>query len=64
MIIIENHIDKIEVLSSGHIQIREIVRAIEDGNVKSESFSRRVIEPNSDLTGESEKVVGIANIVW
>jgi len=57
-------IDKIEVLEFGQIQIREVVRIVEDGNELSASYNRSSLVPEQDLTGQDPKVVAIANAVW
>lgn len=57
-------IDKIEVLELGHIQIREVVRIVEDGNELSASYNRSSLYPGQDLTGQDAKVTAIAKAVW
>jgi hypothetical protein len=57
-------IDKIEILEFGQIQIREVVRIVEDGNELSASYNRSSLVPEQDLTGQDPKVVAIANAVW
>jgi len=57
-------IDKIEVLESGHIQIRRVDKILEDGKEISKSYHRHVLSPDDDLTGQNERVIAIANIVW
>ena len=57
-------IDKIEVLECGQIQIREVVRIVEDGSELSASYNRSSLVPEQDLTGQDPKVVAIANAVW
>ena len=57
-------IDKIEVLESGSIQIRQATRILEDDVVLSTSYHRHVLERGADLTGEDPRVVAIANAAW
>ena len=57
-------IDKIEILESGSIQIRQATRILEDGEVLSTSYHRHVLERGADLTGEDSRVVAIANAAW
>ena len=57
-------IDKIEVLESGSIQVRQATRVLEDGEVLSTSYHRHVLERDADLTNEDPKVVAIANAAW
>jgi predicted component of type VI protein secretion system len=57
-------IDKIEVLESGSIQVRQATRVLEDGEVLSTSYHRHVLEKDADLTNEDSKVVAIATAAW
>lgn len=57
-------IDKIEVLESGSIQVRQATRVIEDGEVLSTSYHRHVLQPGDDLTAEDPKVAAIAHSIW
>jgi len=57
-------IDKIEVLESGSIQVRQATRVLEDGEVLSTSYHRHVLEKDADLTNEDPKVVTIATAAW
>ena len=57
-------IDKIEVLESGAVQIREATRVLEDDVVLSTSYHRHVLEKNADLTNENPKVAAIATAAW
>jgi hypothetical protein len=57
-------IDKIEVLESGSIQVRQATRVLEDDVVLSTSYHRHVLERDADLTNEDPKVVAIATAAW
>ena len=57
-------IDKIEILESGAVQIREATRVLEDDVVLSTSYHRHVLEKNADLTNEDPKVAAIATAAW
>ena len=57
-------IDKIEVLESGSIQVRQATRVLEDGEVLSTSYHRHVLERDADLTNEDPRVVAIATAAW
>ena len=57
-------IDKMEVLEDGQIQIRTANRILEDGEVISQSFHRKVITPLDNISGEDAKVQAIANAHW
>jgi len=56
--------DKIEIVGPyKHIQVRS-ARVIFDGDTEiSRSFSRHVVAPNDDITGESAEVQAICNAV-
>ena len=57
-------IDKIEVLESGSIQVRQAIRILEDGEVLSTSYHRHVLSPGDDLTNEDPKVAAVATAAW
>ena len=57
-------IDKVEVLESGSIQVRQATRVLEDGVVLSTSYYRHVLSPGDDLTNEDPKVVAVATAAW
>jgi hypothetical protein len=51
--------DKIEVIESGHIQIRKAIRVVENGSVIAQSYERKVIAPGDDYSGEDARVQAI-----
>ena len=56
--------DKIEIVGDfKHIQVRTAVVIKRDGAEISRSFSRHVVAPNDDITGESTEVQAICNAV-
>ena len=57
-------IDKIEVLESGSIQVRQATRVLEDGEVLSTSYHRHVLEKDADLSNEDPKVAAVATAAW
>ena len=57
-------IDKIEVLETGHIQVRQATKIVEDGKELSKSYHRHVLSPGDDLEGQDPKVIAIAKAVW
>lgn len=57
-------IDKIEIIESNHIQVRQITRIVEDGAELSASYHRWSLAPGDDLTGQDPKVAAIAAAVW
>ena len=56
-------IDQITVLEDGQIQVRQATRIMEDGVKLSETFHRHVVVPGDVLTGESARVMTIAQVV-
>ena len=57
-------VDKIEVVG-WNVQVREATYFEEDGQpASSKSFSRYVLNPDSDLTDQPQRVVDVANGAW
>ncbi len=57
-------IDKIEVLETGIVQVREVTRIMEDSKELSSSYHRWMFTPGQDLTGQPANVVAICNAAW
>ena len=56
--------DKIEIVSEfKFIQVRSARVILDDGTEISRSFSRRVIAPDADITGESTELQAICTAV-
>ena len=56
--------DKIEIVGDfKHVQVRTARVILDDGTEISRSFSRRVIAPDADITGESTEVQAICTAV-
>ena len=56
--------DKIEIVGSfKHVQVRTATVIERDGVEISRSFSRHVVAPDADITGESAEVQAICNAV-
>jgi len=56
--------DKIEIVGDfKHVQVRTATVIKRDGVEISRSFSRHVVAPNDDITGESTEVQNICNVV-
>jgi hypothetical protein len=56
--------DKIEVVGEfKHVQVRTATVIKRDGVEISRSFSRHVVAPDADITGESTEVQAICNVV-
>ena len=56
--------DEIEVVGPyRHVQVRTATVIERDGVEISRSFSRHVVAPDADITGESTEVQNICNVV-
>tara|TARA_R100001086_G_scaffold33270_1_gene15094 strand:+ start:1186 stop:1452 length:267 start_codon:yes stop_codon:yes gene_type:complete len=59
--------DKIEIVDVGDwkvIQVRTATIVTDDGAELSRNFHRHVVEPNSDVSGESDEVKKLAEIYF
>lgn len=56
--------DVIEVLSTGHIQVRLATIVYRDEQELTRSYHRFVIEPGSDLSQYSDRIQRIAAASW
>jgi hypothetical protein len=56
--------DLIEVLSTGHLQVREASIIEKDGVVIAKTFHRFVITPGDDISDKEQKIKDIAAAVW
>lgn len=56
--------DLIEVLSTGHLQIREANIIERDGVVVAKTFHRYVLTPGDDVSQKEQKIKDIAAAVW
>ena len=57
-------IDLIEVLESGHLQVREANLVERDGVVIARTFHRYVIAPGEDVSDKEQKIQDIAAAAW
>jgi len=57
-------IDRIEVVDMGIIQVRQATVIERDGEFVSRTFHRWVLTPDSDISGQEQKVKDIANAAW
>ena len=46
------------------IQVRTKTSIMEDGSELSYSYSRRVLAPDADVSGESDELKALANALW
>ena len=57
-------IDRIEIVSNWNIQVRQCTTIERDGEFVSNTFHRWVLTPDSDISGQEQKVKDIANAAW
>jgi len=57
-------IDKIEVVNSWVIQVRQATVIERDGEFVSRTFHRWVLTPDSDISDQEQKVKDICNAAW
>ena len=57
-------IDRIEIVENGAIQIRQTTVIERDGEFVSRTFHRWVLTPDSDISGQEQKVQDICNAAW
>jgi hypothetical protein len=53
-----------EVLPNTTLQVRMSNQIVDGETVKAQTFQRYCLAPGSDLTGQPDQVVNIANVVW
>jgi TPP-dependent indolepyruvate ferredoxin oxidoreductase alpha subunit len=57
-------IDRVEVVNSWVIQVRQATIIERDGEFVSRTFHRWVLTPDSDISDQEQKVKDIANAAW
>jgi hypothetical protein len=57
-------IDQIEVVNDWNIQVRQATIIKRDGEFVSNTFHRWVLTPDSDISGQEQKVKDICNAAW
>jgi hypothetical protein len=58
------NIDQIEVTNDWNIQVRQTTIIERDGEFVSRTFHRWVLTPDSDISGQEQKVKDICNVAW
>tara|TARA_R100001086_G_scaffold41021_1_gene18000 strand:+ start:677 stop:934 length:258 start_codon:yes stop_codon:yes gene_type:complete len=57
--------DKIEIVGQfNHVQVREAIQVLEDGNVISQSYHRYVVSPTDDYSDKDAKVQAVCSAVF
>ena len=57
-------IDQIEIVRDWNIQVRQVTVIEKDGQFLSKTFHRWVLNPDSDISGQEQKVQDICNVAW
>jgi hypothetical protein len=57
-------IDQIEIVRDWNIQVRQATVIERNGNFVSRTFHRWVLTPDSDISGQEQKVKDICNVAW
>ena len=57
-------IDRVEVVNSWIIQVRQATIIERDGEFVSRTFHRWVLTPDSDISDQEQKVKDICNAAW
>jgi hypothetical protein len=57
-------IDQIEIVLQWNIQVRQATIIERNGEQISRTFHRWVLNPDSDISGQEQKVQDIANAAW
>jgi hypothetical protein len=57
-------IDQIEIVADWNIQVRQATVIERDGQFVSRTFHRWVLNPDSDISGQEQKVKDICNAAW
>lgn len=57
-------IDQIEVVKTGHVQVREATIVTENEQQISRTFHRYVLFPGQDVSDQPQKVQDICNVTW
>ena len=52
------------ITESGHIQVRQITRVMEDGKEISKTYHRHVLSPGDDTKNQDERSKQIAKAIW
>ena len=59
----ESIVDRVEVMEHGQLQVRTATVVKRDGTEISRTFSRHVVRPGDDLSGQTTRVRDVGNAV-
>jgi hypothetical protein len=57
-------IDQIEIVGGWNIQVRQATVITKNGEQVARSFHRWILTPDSDISGQEQKVKDICNAAW
>ena len=57
-------IDQIEIVGGWNIQVRQATVVERDGQFVARTFHRWVLTPDSEISGQEQKVQDICNAAW
>ena len=60
----QTFVNQIEVTENDTVQVRFVVRIVENDAVISESFHRLSLNKNDDISEQDAKVQAVCNAVW
>lgn len=60
----QQYIEKIEVVESNFVQVRQVTKIVEDGKELSKSFHRWCLSPGQDVADQDERVRAVCAAVW
>jgi hypothetical protein len=60
----QTEIDRVEVVNLWNIQVRQATTIERDGEFVSRTFHRWSFTPDSDISGQEQKVQDICNAAW
>jgi hypothetical protein len=60
----KTEIDRIEIANQWNIQVRQATIIERDGQFVSRTFHRWSLTPDSDISGQEQKVQDICNAAW
>jgi hypothetical protein len=57
-------IDKIEIVNSWNVQVRQATVVERDGQFVARTFHRWILTPDMEISGQEQKVQEICNAAW
>jgi hypothetical protein len=60
----QSAIDRIEIVASGHVQVRRVDTVTRNGRVIARTYHRHVLAPGDDVSHEDPRVAAVARAAW